>query len=169
MHILTLLRHAKSDRDPKYATDFERPLNERGRRDAPAIGRHLAALELTPDLIVSSPAERARQTAELVARGASYKKPITWQETIYEADVEALFAVIQALPDAAEHVMLVGHNPGFELTASALIGVQAAGYSRGVVLSTATAAHIQLSASRWQDVAPGGGALLWLLGPKQLP
>ena len=71
MKLLTLLRHAKSDWSAPYRSDFERPLKARGRRDAPLMGEYIANLDLVPDLIVSSPAERARQTAELFAEAAS--------------------------------------------------------------------------------------------------
>ncbi|MCA9172760.1 MAG: histidine phosphatase family protein, partial [Planctomycetales bacterium] len=89
MKLLTLLRHAKSDWGDPGLSDFDRPLNERGRKDAPAVGSFFERAGLTPDLIVSSPARRARQTCDLFAQEAGYKKRISWEESIYAASSEA--------------------------------------------------------------------------------
>ena len=119
MKLLTLLRHAKSSWDNPGMADYDRPLNDRGRRDAPFVGQFFQQVGLTPDLIVSSPARRARQTCDLFAQEAGYNTRIRWEEDIYAASSDALLAVVRSLRDDAGHVLMVGHNPGFEDLAAA--------------------------------------------------
>ena len=114
MKQLTLIRHAKSDWHSPSKTDFERPLNKRGEKAAPLMGRRLAARDCTPDCLLSSPADRARQTAEIIAREIAYpQQRIEYAEAIYDAELETLIRVVQNLSDRNTHVILVGHNPGF--------------------------------------------------------
>jgi phosphohistidine phosphatase len=161
MKQLTLLRHAKSVQDPTYAVDRERPLAERGRTDAEAMGRFFAQAEIIPDLIASSPAIRARQTAELLARTAGYEAGIRWDEAVYSAGPDALLSVVRGLPDQVDHALLVGHNPGFEELAALLIGTEC-----GVTLPTSAAAHFEIDVDRWSEVCAGAGRLQWLVTPK---
>jgi len=114
MKILTLVRHAKSSwKDPDLA-DHERPLNKRGKRDAPEMGRRLAARGRRPDLIVTSPALRARRTAETIAEAVGYRvEDIVEDERLYDAGAAELLDVIQEMDDSHRHVMLFGHNPAF--------------------------------------------------------
>jgi len=168
MKRLTLLRHGKSDWSEPYHTDFERPLKARGRRDVPCMGEYLASLDLTPDLIVSSPAERARQTAELFAEAVGYGGAIRWEKAIYGASVGELMTVLRRQPDDAEHIVLIGHNPGFEELASYLIGGDPHGLAKDIRLPTAAAAHILLDATSWRDVQINCGQLQWLVTPKML-
>jgi phosphohistidine phosphatase len=163
MKQLTLLRHAKSVQDPIYAVDRERPLADRGRGDAEAVGKFFSQAEILPDLIASSPAVRARQTAEILARTAGYMAGIRWEETVYAAGADALLAVVRGLPDQVEHALLIGHNPGFEELAALLIGTEC-----GVTLPTAAAAHFEIDAERWSEVCAGAGRLQWLITPKLL-
>jgi phosphohistidine phosphatase len=163
MKQLTLLRHAKSVQDPIYAVDRERPLAERGRGDAEVMGKFFAQADLVPDLIASSPAMRARQTAELLARTAGYEAGIRWDEAVYAAGPDALLAVVRGLPDQVEHALMVGHNPGFEELAALLIGTEC-----GVTLPTAAAAHFEIDVDRWSEVCAGAGRLQWLITPKLL-
>jgi phosphohistidine phosphatase len=163
MKQLTLLRHAKSVQDLVYAVDRDRPLAERGRGDAETLGRFFAQAGVIPDMIASSPAVRARQTAEVLARTAGYRGEIRWEEAVYAAGADALLSVVRGLPDQAEHVLLIGHNPGFEELAALLIGTEC-----GVTLPTAAAAHFEIDADRWSEVCTGAGRLQWLITPKLL-
>jgi phosphohistidine phosphatase len=163
MKQLTLLRHAKSVQDPTYAVDRERPLAERGRGDAEVMGRFLAQAEIVPDLITSSPAARARQTAELLARTAGYSGGIRWDEAVYTDGPDALLSVVRGLPDQVEHALIIGHNPGFEELAALLIGTEC-----GVTLPTAAAAHFEIDVDRWSEVCAGAGRLQWLVTPRLL-
>jgi phosphohistidine phosphatase len=107
---LVVVRHAKSDWT-NAVPDDERPLAERGRRDAPAIGRWLAEHVGRVDLVVCSPAKRARQTWELAAAGLDPKPPVRHEDRVYTSDPAGLLGVIDELPDDAGTVALVGHNP----------------------------------------------------------
>ena len=112
MRILLLVRHAKSSRDDPALVDKERPLNDRGRRDAPKMAKRLAKRDLKPDLILSSPAVRALTTAQLMAEKLDYKaKAIVVDDRLYAAAPEALIKVIRELGHKPGCVMLVGHNP----------------------------------------------------------
>ena len=121
MKTLYLLRHAKSSWNFDELSDHERPLNDRGRDDAPHMGQALAKRRIRPDLVVSSPAVRAMSTAVLVAREMQYPHDkIVVEPGIYGADVNNLLTIIHNLPDAAGSVLLVGHNPTITETANEL-------------------------------------------------
>jgi phosphohistidine phosphatase len=114
MKTLYLLRHAKSSRADTSLPDRERPLEPRGERDATKMGRRWSQRHVKPDLIMSSPAVRALATAQVVAQGLEYNtQQITVDDRLYAATEDALIAVIEALDDTLDRVMLVGHNPGF--------------------------------------------------------
>lgn len=114
MKTLYLLRHAKSSWDNPELDDFERPLNKRGHHDAPLIGNLLEKLNISPDLIISSPAIRASMTARIIADAIKYPLDrIRYDENIYEAGEMDLLEVIYAVDDTVDKLMLVGHNPSF--------------------------------------------------------
>ena len=161
MKELLIMRHAKSSWDPKYRTDFERPLNKRGRKAAPRMGEFLADRDLLPDLIVSSPAERAKQTAELLMEASDYDGESHLDHGIYHAYSGDLLMVVQALPNEVERVMLVGHNPGFEMLVEQLCG-------GAVRMPTAAIAYVVLPTVSWADVDTETGELQWLVTPKLL-
>src|SRR5208283_5873130 len=115
MKTLFLVRHAKSSRDNHALSDKERPLNDRGMRDAPRMDELLAKQDAKPDLILSSPALRALATAEIIARKLGYEvKDIVVDERLYAAALDDLLEVIHEVGDEPKRVMLFGHNP--ELT-----------------------------------------------------
>src|SRR6266545_5000769 len=115
MKTLFLIRHAKSSWDDTALPDKDRPLGDRGRRDAPKMGKRLAKRDVKPDLILSSPARRATATAEIIAKKLDYKlKDIVVDDRLYAGAVHSLLNVIHGLGDKPERVMLFGHNP--ELT-----------------------------------------------------
>jgi len=160
---LLLLRHAKSSNDDPSLKDFERPLNERGRKDAQLVGEYIRKRKINADLVISSPAERARQTAELVLKSAGLKVELRFDKRIYDAGVRRLLNVISQIEDDANAVVLVGHNPGFEELFEALTG-------EGHDLPTASLACIELSVEKWSKVRAGAGVgqLKWLVTPKEL-
>jgi phosphohistidine phosphatase len=111
---LILVRHAKSSWDGIDLPDMERPLADRGKRDAPMIGKRLAKQQAKPDLILSSPARRALATAQIIAKELGYKtKDIAVDDRLYASQPETLLAVIGELNDKLKCVMLFGHNPEF--------------------------------------------------------
>jgi len=164
MKQLLLLRHAKSSWDDPSLADFDRPLGPRGLKDAPRIGRFLRAAGELPDLVVCSSAVRARQTAKLALEAAGFRKEIRHEERIYEASVDTLLDVVRSLDDGVESAMLVGHNPGFEMLAGALIGGK--GHPASVRVPTANVTKVELAVSSWRFAAPGTGTLLWQVVPR---
>jgi len=112
---LFLVRHAKSSRNEPALQDKDRPLNNRGKRDAPKMGKRLAKREAIPDLILSSPAKRALKTAQLIAKKLDYKlQDIVVDDRLYATGADELLHLIRKLGAKPKSVMLVGHNP--ELT-----------------------------------------------------
>jgi phosphohistidine phosphatase len=158
---LLLMRHAKSSWDDATLRDFDRPLAERGRRDAPRMARALLALDSAPDLIVSSPATRARETIEAVIREGQFTAPLDFDGAIYDASSAALIEVVRRLPDERHRVLVVGHNPGCEDLLTRLTT------ERGR-MPTAAIACIEFQVDHWSDIEDGQGKLVWLLTPKQL-
>src|SRR4029434_4144362 len=115
MKTLFLIRHAKSSWDDSALPDKDRPLDDRGNRDAPRMGKRLAERDVKPDLILSSPAMRALTTAEIIAKKLDYKrKNIVVDDRLYAGEADDLLNVIHKLDEKLERVMLFGHNP--ELT-----------------------------------------------------
>ncbi len=113
MKRLTLIRHAKSSWSHPEVDDFDRPLNKRGEKDAPMMGKRLAHQHAKPDLIISSPAHRAISTAIIMAQEIRFPiKAIVTNQDLYAADVSDLMRVLQQIDDTFDHVMVVGHNPG---------------------------------------------------------
>jgi phosphohistidine phosphatase len=161
MKTLLLLRHAKSSWKDSDVRDFDRPLNQRGLKAAPAIGRLIKKRKLQPDLLLSSPAERARQTTQLVIEAAGLKTELRYDERIYEASVARLLGLVSELDDEAGTIMLVGHNPGFEELLEMLTG-------EAHKLPTAALACIELNIEKWNKVRAGAGRLEWLVKAKEL-
>jgi phosphohistidine phosphatase len=113
MKILTLIRHAKSSWDDAILDDFERPLNKRGKRDAPFMGEKLKAMGMMPDQFLSSPAKRANATAEKIAKKIGYpQNAIILKPSLYLASTFNFFEVVRAIDNNFNKIFLVGHNPG---------------------------------------------------------
>ena len=160
MKTLLLLRHAKSSRKETDIKDFDRPLNSRGLKTAPQVGTLIRKRKLQPDLVLSSPAERARQTTTMVLEAARLHTDLRYDERIYEASAARLFEIVSQIEDSASVVMLVGHNPGFEELLEALIG-------EVHPLSTAALACIELDIDKWSKLRASSGRLEWLVKPKK--
>lgn len=155
MKSLTLFRHAKTERESESGRDFDRRLNERGRTDAPRIGQSIRQLGIEFDLILSSPAARAAETAELAGLSPRF------DERIYDASAGELLAIAQVADDSANRLMMVGHNPGFERLASHLVG-------QNLEMPTGSLVVIELPVDHWREVGNGGGRLVQFLKPKEL-
>ena len=108
---LYIARHAKSSWDDMSLSDFERPLNKRGKRDAPFMANLLKDKGITPDLILSSPAKRAKKTAKHYHEVLGGE--LQFDERIYEASLMSLISLVQETLEIVDSVMIVGHNPGF--------------------------------------------------------
>ena len=155
MKSLTLFRHAKTERESSTGQDFDRRLAERGREDAPRIGNELRKLGLDYDLILSSPAARAAETAEMAGLSAQF------DQRIYDATTDELLAIVRQTDDSVNRLMMVGHNPGFERLASQLVG-------QSVEMPTGSVAEIELASDDWDDAGDTGARLTRLIKPKEL-
>lgn len=142
MKTLLLLRHAKSSWDNAQLTDHDRPLNERGKTDAPRIGKVIRDQKLVPDLILSSTAERALETAEAVAFACNYDRELVLSRELYHAPPQQYVQLLVGLGDELERVMVVGHNPGIEELVVWFTGSY-------VPMPTATLVQINLPIERW--------------------
>jgi phosphohistidine phosphatase len=143
---LLILRHAKSSWADAHADDWERPLNDRGRRDAPRMGQLLRRLSLVPDLIITSDAVRAQTTAQMVADAAGYAGRIVLSPPLYHATPEAAIEVLTAVTDsAARTIMIVAHNPGLEDLVERLTG-------QHVTLPTAALVNVELPIRTWTEL-----------------
>jgi phosphohistidine phosphatase len=160
---LLLLRHAKSSWADPALDDHDRRLNERGRRDAPRMGDLIRVRRLSPDVIISSDAVRARLTAEAVAQTARCSGKIQLDPRLYLADPGSIVNVLRTLPDSnADTVMVVGHNPGLEDLIAKLTGEHPD-------MPTCALARIALPIVHWRDLRVSSeGTLLALWRPKDL-
>jgi phosphohistidine phosphatase len=165
---LLILRHAKSDWDSGAAIDFDRPLSRRGKGDAPKVGAWLYREGLVPDYVVSSPAERARQTAVKVCKGLELaKKRIVWDPELYEAGVPALLDCLSRCPADVSTVLLIGHNPGLESLLAHLVGDELEFPADGKLLPTAAIARLEMPED-WSNLAAGCAQLVSVTRPKSL-
>lgn len=165
MKTLYLLRHAKSSWSFDELSDQERPLNDRGRTDAPRMGQALCKRSIELDLLVSSPAVRALSTAVLVARELSYPhEKIVVERSIYEARVEDIVNIVHRLPDSAQAVMLVGHNPTFTDVANEL---SPASTSPLLEMPTAAVVCLRFDCERWEEVSRENSEFYFYDFPKE--
>jgi phosphohistidine phosphatase len=147
MKTLFLVRHAKSSWDDPKLADEDRPLNARGKRDAPKIGKRLAKRDVKLDLILSSPANRAITTAQLLADKLDFKlKKIVVDDRLYPGAVSALLRVVRNLGNQLNRVMLVGHHPALSELAHRLS-------SDITHMPTCAVAQFTFKAKSWRDVS----------------
>lgn len=162
MKTLLILRHAKSSWKHEDLADHDRPLKKRGKRDATRVGLFLAEQELVPHLIISSTAKRARKTAKRVAKACVYEGEIVLERALYRSGPMGYIRVLQGLDDDYHRVLVIGHNPGFEVLLEVLTGETR-------WLPTAALAHVGLPVDRWAEVREYlGGDLVDLWTPKQV-
>jgi len=146
MKTLLLMRHAKSSWKFPELSDRDRPLNKRGEKDAPRMGKLLKEKELIPQRIYSSTAVRACKTAEAVAEKVDYKDEIIYLDSLYMAEPTAIVDVLKTVPDEIKSVLVVGHNPGLE----GLVQILS---HKVESLQTATIAYIKLPIKSWSELS----------------
>lgn len=162
MKHLYIVRHAKSSWVDCEVADVERPLNKRGKKDAPVMGERLKDRGVTPDLIVSSPAKRAYKTAKKIAKKLDYpKKRIVKDESIYEGSEGDLLQVIRRADSNVESLMIFGHNPGFTFLANALVGEPLIDN-----IPTCGVFRVDFDVDDWREVEPGTGKFQFFDYPK---
>lgn len=158
---LLLMRHAKSDWGEAGLADFERPLTARGLEDAPRMGRALAAAGVVPDRIVASPARRAKETAERVAKGCGFGGSIHWEPALYDAPGSTWLEAARGIAARAEVALIVAHSPGIAEAAATILGGKAR-----LRFPTGSVACVDLDLEKWSDLLGGSGELRWLLVPR---
>jgi len=156
---LLLVRHGKSDWANLDLKDFDRPLNKRGKENAPEMAERLINKGFKFDLMVSSPAKRAKSTAKFFAE-AYQIDDIQYEESIYEANTNTLLNVVNSLNDEAYTVIMFGHNPGFTDLANELSGADIAN------IPTAGMVSISFPFDSWKMVSRGTGDLVFFDYPK---
>lgn len=163
MKTVVIARHAKSDWS-RNLPDFDRPLNDRGKQDAPIMGRVLAKNGFQPDLIISSPAARAKATAIAVGKELGYEsETIRFEEGIYHQGDIFIHTLIQSLPDDVETVMIFGHNPTQEAVVERLLKMDGS-----ITMPTCAMACLETFAQHWKQIQPGHFSLKWFLIPKSV-
>jgi phosphohistidine phosphatase len=170
MKTLTLLRHAKSGWDDPVSRDFDRPLNPKGQRAAAMMGRHLKALGLEFDTVTASPAVRVKETLEQVGAGYGSDLAPAWDQRIYLASAATLLDLVRELPDAAERVLLTGHNPGLEELVLLLVpdDRNPARDDVEIKFPTASLAEMRFAVDSWEQVSPGKAELIRFVRPRDL-
>lgn len=170
MLTLVLLRHAKSSWADPGQRDFDRPLNDRGRKAAPTAGKALHDLGFHPDLVACSASRRTRATLDLVLPQLKGPAPATeFNEALYHASIEGLLSYLHAIKDGPRNVLLVGHNPGLHGLALTLYG---SGTHETLVLlrnhfPTAAFACFTFAGTSWKDIGTGNGHMTAFVTPKR--
>lgn len=162
MKNLLLIRHAKSSWDEPALADFDRPLNPRGKRDAPFMGSLLKARGCLPDRIVSSPAKRAAKTARLIAKAVDYDPDaIDFHDSLYLRGARAMLELVRGFDDHWQRVFLVGHNPDSTELCNLLSGADIDN------LPTAGIASIEFAVEAWAHIMADAGRLAFFDYPKR--
>lgn len=171
MKTLTLLRHAKSGWDDPVARDFDRPLNQRGRRGARLMGQHMRDLGLRYDHVVASPAVRVVETLEELWEGYGRVIHAELDKRVYLASAGDLLDVIHDASDESDTLLMSGHNPGMEDLILMLVPDRAGDAARDEIeekFPTAALAEIRFDVDRWADVKSGVGQLTRFIRPRDL-
>jgi phosphohistidine phosphatase len=161
MKTLLILRHAKSSWKKPDLPDHDRPLNKRGKKEAPMVGQYLKEKDLVPDLILSSTARRAIDTAQAVAEACGFEGTVEYHKDLYLSEPTIYLDVLRCLPDEAQRVMVVGHNPDVEELLAMLTEVDEH-------LTTSALAVVDLPISSWEELneaTDGRLQILWV--PRQ--
>lgn len=171
MKTLSILRHAKSSWDQPNTDDFDRPLNDRGRKAARRIGRELKNRKMRFDLCLASPAARVRETLDGVSEAyGEFPFPVRFEPQIYLADTAALLEMVCGVSNQVETLLLVGHNPGLERLVGNITHDDKHGLRERVEhkFPTAALAVIDLPVTSWAKVQAASGKLVDLILPKEL-
>jgi phosphohistidine phosphatase len=161
MKSLLLLRHAKSGNLVPGLNDFDRTLTDGGRKSAELVGAYMSSHKLHLDLVMSSPAVRARETAEIVLRASNKRIDPQYDQRMYEATAQNLLDVIHDVEKRRKQILLVGHNPGLEELLGLLTGVQQP-------MGTASLAKLSADISEWNKFESGTCVLDWLVTGSEL-
>lgn len=169
MVMLSLLRHAKSDWSQGIANDHDRPLAPRGEKAAPVMGRYLAKSGNVPDTVLCSTAVRAKQTLALVLAELPRFPRVEYLESLYHAGPAGILDSLRGLPSSCRHVMVVGHNPGFQHLAVELAEREGEAEARERIgkFPTAALALYQFDGN-WPEIGPNSARLVKFVTPRDL-
>ncbi len=160
MKNLYMIRHAKSDWENELS-DFERGLNKRGKNNAPMMGKVLHSLKISPDIIITSSAVRAKTTAKMIAKELKYsEKDILQKDSLYLASKEEFYKVINNLDDKYNSAMIFSHNPGITEFVESLTNTYITN------IPTCGVCHIKIDVHSWSDIFKGLGELVFFDFPK---
>ncbi|MEJ1238481.1 histidine phosphatase family protein [Chryseolinea sp. T2] len=163
MKTLYVIRHAKSSWDVKTLDDIERPLNERGKRDAPRMAKRLKEKDIHPDLLITSSAKRATSTAKRIAKVLKYPKTdIKIMDKLYHADEDIMLDVLNKLKDKHNVVFMFGHNPGLTDFVNSIMSEELDIDN----VPTCGVVAFQFQAEHWNQVTWGTGKMMFFDYPK---
>ncbi len=167
---LMIFRHAKAEKSAPGMRDHDRPLNPRGRKDAPQMGAYMARHALIPDGAVVSTARRTRETWDGLAPAFSGSIPVSYDDRLYDAGPEAILAMLRETDPQVRALVVVGHNPGLHETARILIasGDVEARERLNEGLPTSGLAVIDFAGDGWENLHPRGGRLERFVTPRML-
>ena len=171
MKILGLFRHAKSDWQDPRARDFDRPLNDRGRRGAAIMGRHIRDHGVRWERVIASPAIRCAETIEIASEASGRPVAVNWDRRIYLASSATLADLLRETDGDPKSILMVGHNPGLEDLIFDLVPDDGSSPLRDVVevkFPTAAYAVLELNIDRWADLADKCARLVHLTRPRDL-
>jgi phosphohistidine phosphatase len=170
MLTLSLLRHAKSSWKDPTIPDRDRPLNTRGKTEAPVMGKAIAKHGLDPDLVLCSSARRTRDTLELVLPELKTEPKIVYEDGLYHGTPQEMLDILHAVAPSVSQVLLVGHNPELQSFALDLIGSGAKHLKDRLEVKYPTAGLVVLrfQAGDWKDVAVNSGKLELFLTPSDV-
>lgn len=162
-HSLLLVRHAMANEKEGDQKDIDRTLNNNGLRDATRIGQELKKKEVVPDIIISSPAVRARATAELIAEKCGYSiDKIHINDEVYNAPVRVLLQTINRCKEEWNIVLIVAHNPGVSYVAEYITGDEIGSVPPGTML------HLDFEVAKWEEISAGSGSVTEKIYPESL-
>jgi phosphohistidine phosphatase len=159
---LVLIRHAKSSWANPLQSDYERPLNDRGEKDAPVMGKRLKKADIIPDKIISSTAKRAAQTAKYIAKEVGYAEDrIEWHEELYHCIPSVFEEIIYNVDDSVKTLFMVAHNPGISEFAGSIGG------ERALEMPTCAVAGVEMDLEEWHDFSSAKKTLFLFDTPKK--
>ena len=162
MRSIIIFRHGKSDWDAIYDRDHDRPLSKRGVKASKKMGQYLNTIHQTPEIVISSSAIRAKNTAKLAIEHGNWSSRFFIETKIYGGTSETLLSIIQSTEDKYESICLVGHEP----TCSIFISMCTYHSQR---FTTASMAKINFKTNSWSEINFGAGTLEWIKSPKEIP
>ena len=162
MRTLLILRHGKSDWNAPFGDDEQRPLATRGQEAAAKVGRFITESGVAPDLAITSPAARARETLEIARTAGQWEASVQEDRTLYVGSISGILEMIRSIDPDHGTLLLAGHQPTSANLIASLIG---GGRLR---FPTAAVACLQIP-SAWREIGPGSAELRWFVIPRSLP